>query len=245
MSNSQNYNRYTYVLNNPLKYVDPTGEFTEPWENDDDYWLDENGQISLLRKTDDNFDRLWAVNQTSGDIEEMTIQKGSAADKTILADLANYTLPRDVSVDDYQAIFRRGTTGDQQTAEQLFRFAADYSNVEWSMAQDKSNQFHIGTFQFKELSPGFPRYGLDVSTVSSFIHSHPNIALNREVSSMGDWGDGLTRGDWAQEVRRSKNNGGVSPFSNQVYFPNTKNVYDVKPSGIYRTKTREFKMFSK
>jgi hypothetical protein len=28
-SNTQNYNRYGYVLNNPLKYIDPSGEFGE------------------------------------------------------------------------------------------------------------------------------------------------------------------------------------------------------------------------
>ena len=27
-ANSQNYNRFSYVLNNPLKYVDPSGEIT-------------------------------------------------------------------------------------------------------------------------------------------------------------------------------------------------------------------------
>lgn len=32
-SNCQNYNRYSYVLNNPLKYIDPTGE---DWDDYDD-----------------------------------------------------------------------------------------------------------------------------------------------------------------------------------------------------------------
>ena len=27
ISNSQNFNRYCYCLNNPVKYTDPTGEF--------------------------------------------------------------------------------------------------------------------------------------------------------------------------------------------------------------------------
>jgi RHS repeat-associated protein len=33
-SNSQNYNRYTYAMNNPLKYTDPSGYYNEdaPWE---------------------------------------------------------------------------------------------------------------------------------------------------------------------------------------------------------------------
>jgi len=38
-SNSQNFNRYSYVMNNPLKYVDPTGEIAierEDWYEDAD-----------------------------------------------------------------------------------------------------------------------------------------------------------------------------------------------------------------
>jgi RHS repeat-associated protein len=31
--NSQSYNRYSYVVNNPLKYNDPSGEFFRPWLN--------------------------------------------------------------------------------------------------------------------------------------------------------------------------------------------------------------------
>jgi RHS repeat-associated protein len=32
-NNTQNYNRYGYVLNNPLKYTDPSGEFKINWNN--------------------------------------------------------------------------------------------------------------------------------------------------------------------------------------------------------------------
>jgi hypothetical protein len=33
-TNTQNYNRYSYVLNNPLRYTDPTGEVYSPYEYD-------------------------------------------------------------------------------------------------------------------------------------------------------------------------------------------------------------------
>ena len=38
-SNSQNFNRYSYVMNNPLKYVDPTGEKA------DHFYYDETGEL--------------------------------------------------------------------------------------------------------------------------------------------------------------------------------------------------------
>lgn len=44
-SNAQNYNRYAYVLNNPLKYVDPSGE------NVVDYYYNKDG--ILVKKIDD------------------------------------------------------------------------------------------------------------------------------------------------------------------------------------------------
>ena len=42
--NAQNYNRYTYVLNNPLKYTDPTGY--EPDEGEDGYGDDDESSAA-------------------------------------------------------------------------------------------------------------------------------------------------------------------------------------------------------
>lgn len=49
----QNFNRYAYCLNNPLKYTDPTGfnfdnddEWNETETENEDYYLDETGQVT-------------------------------------------------------------------------------------------------------------------------------------------------------------------------------------------------------
>jgi RHS repeat-associated protein len=42
MTNSQNYNRYSYCLNNPLKYTDPSGEYYY-WDSDSRCYRDELG----------------------------------------------------------------------------------------------------------------------------------------------------------------------------------------------------------
>ena len=46
---------YAYTLNNPVRYVDPTGMFVE----DHDYTIDEDGNIEKVRHIENStFDRL-------------------------------------------------------------------------------------------------------------------------------------------------------------------------------------------
>ena len=52
------YSSYCYVMNNPLRFVDPTGMSAEDVMPPDDYLINKNGSIEVI-KTNDTFDRFF------------------------------------------------------------------------------------------------------------------------------------------------------------------------------------------
>lgn len=72
---------YNYAFNNP----DP-----DEMSVDNDYKLKRNGRVVLIRKTNDNFDRLYATDN-KGNVNEnksVTVTKNNPQDETIICDLA-------------------------------------------------------------------------------------------------------------------------------------------------------------
>ena len=136
---------YVFTNNNPIFFTDPTG--LAPQGLLDDYGLDENGNVVLLRETDDNFDRLYAVNKQGNEID--TNNDGTVDDddsvvveKGVLDNKKTNTVKarngKEYTFDQYQL------TGDDK-AKELFEFASNNSNVEWSVTGVGSNEGENGS----------------------------------------------------------------------------------------------------
>jgi hypothetical protein len=131
----------------------------------DDYKVDEQGNISLLRKTDDNFDVLY------NNAESKSIQ----VDKGVLSNSRTNTVTasnkKEYTFDQYDV------TGDEK-AKGLFEFVSDNSNVEWSLTgigaksgEKGKNMLSTSHIKDSEIGGGYLKaYGY---TIRKHSHSHP------------------------------------------------------------------------
>jgi RHS repeat-associated protein len=150
---------------NPIRYIDPTGML------EDDYGLDKQGNITLLRKTDDPTDKLIALDNDGNETD-----KSTEVDKGILSSKKTNTVTasnrKDYTFDQYKII------GDDK-AKGLFEFVADNTEVEWSLtgvgAQSGTEGQNILTtshIKDSEIGGGYLKaYGY---TIREHSHSHPN-----------------------------------------------------------------------
>ncbi len=122
---------YNFVQNNPINRVDPTGALDD-WVlcvgmgvdvmPPDDYKVDKQGNISLLRKTDDNFDVLYNHNESGA----------TQVDKGVLG--SKYSQTGTDSKGNKFSYDILKVRGDQK-ATNLFEFVANNTDVEWSQTQ--------------------------------------------------------------------------------------------------------------
>lgn len=216
---------YNFTNNNPIFFTDPTG--LAPQGLLDDYGIDKNGNITLLKKTNDNTDTLYATttNENGETVKDeskgsVTVSKNSEGN-SLVSDLANNGTTE--QYDDYGTTKERNVNiavtdeKNKNDVFKLFKFVADNSNVEWSVGkisyQGLGTNYQIGTFHDTNLSPGVRNS--KIGNVLGLLHSHPNQPTSRDRSeSIG--------GDTSLSTSFLKRHGSDKPYL--IYFPNTQNT---------------------
>ncbi len=188
-----NQSPYAYTWNNPVNLTDPTG--MHPDGILDDYGIDKNGNIVLIKKTDDKFDRLYraksdengnATKDENGNAEKeiegegtenkdyVKVNKSSTKSTTVISDLSINGQKGEKNKD-----VNFAQTGNKEDAFKVFQFAAENSKVEWSLQShtlEGNNTYVFGTYHQDTRSPNFTNkafgLGLNNSNINYDIHSH-------------------------------------------------------------------------
>ncbi|MCK9618287.1 MAG: hypothetical protein M0R21_10695 [Lentimicrobiaceae bacterium] len=175
---------YSYCQNSPIVRIDPTGAL------DDNYTVDDQGNVNLVEKTNDNFDVLYTKESWDNGMKDNSI----TVDKGILDSKYSQSVkdPRDDKWYKYDVLKVRG----DDKAKNLFEFVAKNSKVEWSRSRvgvegDQGLNYITTT---RESGTDYGGYGLYTTQLYTYTyrgndHSHDN---NTTTISPGDVGFATT-----------------------------------------------------
>ena len=145
---------YSYVWNNPMKFLDPDGRASM-----DDYLLDRNGNTSLIKMTNDNFHRIYNSDKS----KYLKVDKDFFNGKFNVGGIVLGT-----KTTGGETSFWSRNIGDLDRA---YTFFATNSDVEWSYAIYSNNK---DTFGFLNTSH---KEGKVTPKVSTMLESYPEYSL--------------------------------------------------------------------
>ena len=166
---------YTFTNDNPIFFTDPTG--LAPEAVLDDYGLDKKGNITLLQETNDNFDVLYAVDDTGSKVDtnsdgNVSSSDGVTVEKGILNNIENTAFTEsDGTKHNLQIMDVSG--GSFKDIKSIFEFSSKNSSSEFSFQNyANGNKFISTTF--------LPSAELSATTLIRrngnllhHVHSHP------------------------------------------------------------------------
>lgn len=211
-------NPYAYCMQNPVNLVDPDGREAE--SPNDDFKLLKSGKLELIKKTNDNFDRVYNEDKS----KNVKITKGLAGQ------LVNYRAGSEKNGEKYFSSIGEQCDQHEQDYFKLFKFASDNSSSEFSLTffKDRGKDFiQLATERESDETPGHGRLGISLLNLQKEYHSHPDVR-NIEAVEKGSMGIGAPHGrsDYGNAYYDNRT------YPNFVYFPNSKNMYNVNKNGV-------------
>ncbi|MCD7971330.1 MAG: hypothetical protein LUG18_01475 [Candidatus Azobacteroides sp.] len=147
---------YVYCANNPLKWVDLDGENI--------YFITSDGRVFLLAPPDEDSkeDTVYGIGENN-EVQSIIIK-----DQKLMPQLMER---RGKGKESY------GTTQNKNDAFNLFKFAADNSDVEWSLSgfkKEGKTNFYVGTSQEATRSDVGSGTNFPLEDLIFNVHSHPD-----------------------------------------------------------------------
>lgn len=158
---------YAYCANNPIKFVDPTGE--EQIRVDDKYTVDDEGYIKLVEKTNDDFDVIYTKDSWDKGKKDNYI----IVDKNVLSKKKTNSAE---GVNGKKYSFDMYSVNDDITSKDLFEFLANNTKVEWSqtfIGFNNSGKSIISTSHIRNAEAGQGYLLSNGWTIRGHNHSHP------------------------------------------------------------------------
>jgi len=197
---------YNYCSLNPINRVDPTGAL------DDNYSVDDDGNVKKEEDTDDDFDMLY----TKSDWDAGNTDNGlKVNDRSILPDLET----KRTNVDGNYAI-----TTNRNEAFNVFYFMANNTNVEWGIDGYRTsgdNEYILKTSH----SGGIPAHVFNSTGIDGYdefnmifdMHSHTGTATEPGTKGASGFGDYYS-GDMSYITNRYRRFQGAGMKNTSTWF---------------------------
>ena len=171
------FSPYAYTLQNPLRYVDPTGMYAE----DHEYSVDKDGTVRKEQHVEGSTtDTLHTKeNWDCGITNEGLVVN----DQSILSQLSKERTDWDMVYGGkvYQGRYAKTKRSNFSETKKIFEFASKASTVEWKLIKHSDGVF-LGTNRYSSAVNSFS-FGLSNLTLQESYHSHPGTSQIDDVAS--------------------------------------------------------------
>lgn len=217
------FSPYAYTLQNPVRYVDPTGMTAE----DHEYSIDKDGRVRKEQHIEGSTtDTLHTKENWDCSITNEGIVVN---DQNILSQLAETRTDWNMNYgnDIYPGSYSLTTANNFSEVKKIFEFASKSSMVEWKLNKHSDGVF-LGTNHY---SGAVNSYSLCLSnlTLLESYHSHPG------TSSVDDVASGYSRADIQRMAKQGFNPENYGDISNTYRIYNELiNAAKISPDNGYK-----------